>query len=143
MRFNQTHIRWNTVARAQHHDIARHQFGGRNRFMAAVTNDLRVAGEHIANAFQRLFCIAFLNVTNQGIDHRDAENNKSINRVAHHGGQRRRGQQDVDQDIIKMGEEAQPRRLAFFLRQRIRPPGVQAIRGICPAQPFWLAVELG
>jgi hypothetical protein len=49
--------------------------------------------------------------------------------VPHHRRQRRRGQQDENQHVVKVGEETQPGRLAFLFRQRVRAKGGQALRG--------------
>ncbi len=54
-----------------------------------------------------------------------------IDPVPHDGGQRRGGQQHVNQYVVKVGEKAQPARFAFLFRQRIRPTGIQALGGVC------------
>ena len=76
--------------------------------MVPLTNHHRFAGKHIANALQRFFRITFLDMANQGIDHRDAEDHQGIDPVPHDRSQQRGCQQDVDQDIVEMGEEAEP-----------------------------------
>jgi hypothetical protein len=68
-------------------------------------------------------------VADQGVNDRDAEDNQGIDPVPHHRRQRRRGQQDENQHIVKVGEETQPGRLAFLFRQRVRAKGGQALRG--------------
>ena len=49
-----------------------------NGFMIPLTNHRRFAGEHIANALERFFGVTLLNMTNQGVDHRHAEDHQSI-----------------------------------------------------------------
>ena len=84
MRFDNPQVCWNAVAGADHHDIAGNQRRGRNGFMIPLTNHHRFAGEHIANALERFFGVTLLNMTNQGVDHRHAEDHQSIDPVAHH-----------------------------------------------------------
>ena len=96
----------NTVTRAQYHDIADDQIGSRDRLMLSVTDHDGGCGEHIADAFQRFFRVVFLNMANQGVDHRDAEDDGCIHPVPHDGGEGRCGDQDIDQNIVKMGQKA-------------------------------------
>ena len=116
MGFDKTHIRWNAVARPQNNDIPRHQLAGGQGFVFTVALYPRVAGEHVADPLQRFFGVALLHVANQGVNDRDAEDNQGIDPVPHHRRQRRRGQQDENQHIVKVGEETQPGRLAFLFR---------------------------
>ena len=88
--------------------------------MLAVALDAGVAGEHVADPLQRFFGIALLNMTDQRINDGNAENNQGIDPVAHHRGERGSGQQDVNQDIVEVGEKTQPGRFAFLFRQRVR-----------------------
>lgn len=70
-------------------------------------------------------------MTDQGVNHRHAEDHRGIDPVPHDGGQRRGGQQHVNQYVVKVGEKAQPTRFAFLFRQRVRPTGIQALGGVC------------
>ncbi len=44
-------------------------------------------------------------MTDQRINDGNAENNRGIDPVAHHRGERGSGQQDVNQDIVEVGEK--------------------------------------
>lgn len=82
--------------------------------MLAVTLDAGIAGEHVADPLQRFFGVALLDMTDQGVNHRHAEDHQGIDPVPHDGGQRRGGQQHVNQYVVKVGEKAQPARFAFL-----------------------------
>ena len=142
MALNQAHIGRDAVARAQNHDIARHQVAGGNGFMLAAALHARVAGEHIADALQRFFGVALLDMADQGVDHRDAQDDERIDPVAHDRGERGGGQQDKNQDVVKMGKEAQPGRLAFFLRQGVGAEGLQTLGGLGGAEAVDVAFFL-
>ncbi len=61
-----------------------------------AANNHRFTGEHITDALQGFFRVTFLNMTDQRIDHRHAEDNQGIDPVPHHRRKQRRSQQDVD-----------------------------------------------
>ena len=131
MGFNQAHIRRYAVAGAQDNDVPRNQVARWDSLMFAVTLDAGIAGEHVADPLQRFFGIALLDMANQSVDHRHAEDHQGIDPVAHNGGQRRGRQQHVNQYVVKMGEKAQPGRFALLFRQCIRPTAIQALGGVC------------
>ncbi len=113
--------------------------------MLAVTLDAGIAEKHVADPLQRFFGVALPDMADQGVNHRHAEDHQGIDPVPHDGGQRRGGQQHVNQYVVKVGEKAQPARFAFLFRQRIRPTGIQALGGVCgtnPAAGFWSAPAL-
>lgn len=60
-------------------------------------------------------------MADQGVDHRDAKNDKGIDPVPHNRGERGGGQQDENQDVVKVGKEAQPGWLAFFSGKAFGP----------------------
>ncbi|MNZ71645.1 hypothetical protein D3C78_900110 [compost metagenome] len=90
MRFDNPEIGRDAIACADHDDIARHQRSRRDGFMIALTYYHRLAGEHIADTLQRFFCVTFLNVTNQRVDHRHAQDDQRVHPVPHHRRQYRR-----------------------------------------------------
>lgn len=44
--------------------------------MLAVTLDAGIAGEHVADPLQRFFGVALLDMTDQGVNHRHAEDHQ-------------------------------------------------------------------
>ena len=116
MRFDNPQVSRDAIAGADHDDIAGYQSGCRDRFMVALTNDHRFAGKHVANALKRFFRVALLNMADQGVNHRHAQDHQSIHPVPHDRRQQRRRQQHIDQHIVKMRQKAQPCRLSCFLR---------------------------
>ena len=131
MGFNQAHIRWYAVAGAQDNDVPWNQVARRDSLMFAVTLDAGIAGEHVADPLQGLFGVALLDMADQGVNHRHAEDHQGIDPVPHDGGQRRGGQQHVNQYVVKVGKKAQPGRFPFLFRQRVRPTAIQALGGVC------------
>ncbi len=77
------------------------------------------------------FGVALLDMTDQGVNHRHAEDHQGIDPVTHNGGQRRGSQQHVNQYVVKVGEKAQPARFTLLFRQGIRTKGIQALGGVC------------
>ncbi|MNP15210.1 hypothetical protein D3C76_1075580 [compost metagenome] len=71
--------------------------------MIPLTNHNGLAGEHIADALKGFFCITFLNMADQRIDDRHAQNHQCIDPMAHDGSQHCRRQQDINQYIVEMG----------------------------------------
>ncbi len=117
--FEQPQIRRNTIARPQHHHVARHEGFARHRHNLAAAHHHRFVREHILNALQRLLGVALLNKADERVDYRHAENNKGIDPVAHDCRNHRRRQQDIDQHIVEVGQKLQPGRLRLLLRQRV------------------------
>ncbi len=103
--------------------------------MVAIANRYGFACEHIADALQRFFSVVFLDMTNQGVHHGHAQDHQRINPVTHQRRQNRGGEQNVNQDVMKMSQEAQPGRFAFFLRQRVWSHLRQACPGFVVLQP--------
>ena len=62
--------------------------------------------------------------------------------MPHNRGERGGGQQDENQDVVKVGKEAQPGWLAFFLRQGVRAEGLQTLGGFSGAEPVDMAFFL-
>ena len=141
--FNNPQVGRDSVARTDHHNITRHQRGGRHRFMVPLADHHRFAGKHIANALQRFFRVTFLDMANQGINHRDAQNHQGIDPVPHHRSQQRGRQQDVNQDIVKMGQETEPCGLARLLGERILTVLLEPRGGFCAANTFGGTVGAG
>ena len=111
--------------------------------MVALTNNHRLAGEHVANALKRFFRIALLDMADQGVNHRHAEDHQGIHPVPHDRRQQRRRQQHIDQYIVKMRQKAQPRRLSRLLRQRIFAILLQTRRRLGTADALRSAVGAG
>ena len=84
--------------------------------MVALPDDHSLAGEHITNALQRFLRIALLNMANQGVNDSHPKNDKHIHPVSHYQLQQRRRQKDVNENIVEMGQKAQPAGFTRFLR---------------------------
>ena len=84
--------------------------------MVALPDDHSLAGEHITNALQRFLRIALLNMSNQGVNDSHPKNDKHIHPVSHYQLQQRRRQKDVNENIVEMGQKAQPAGFTRFLR---------------------------
>ncbi|SVM34044.1 Uncharacterised protein [Klebsiella pneumoniae] len=62
--------------------------------------------------------------------------------MAHDRGERGSGQQDKNQDVVKVGKKAQPVRLAFFLRQGVGAEGLQTLGGLGGTEAVGMAFIL-
>ncbi len=73
--------------------------------MLAITPHHRLEREHIAYCIQSPFRLAFLNKTDQRIDHHHADDNAAVNPVIN--GRRYTGcrQQYINEDIMKLAEK--------------------------------------
>ena len=116
MRFNHAQVRRDTISGADHHDISRDQRRSGDRFMIPLSYHYGFAGEHIANALQRFFSIALLDMANQRVNDGNPKDHKHVYPVAHKELKQRGHQQHVNQYVVKMRQEAQPGGFALFLR---------------------------
>ena len=110
------------VAGLDEDDVARHQPFGGDGLAMAVAQHAGLQRQHLADGIERPLGLALLDEADQRVDDDDAGDDRRIDVVLHQGGDRRRDEQDVDQDVVEL--EQQPDQRAATLR---RPQPVGAV----------------
>ena len=87
--------------------------------------------------FERLLRAAFLEEAKQRVQDDDREDDRGVEPQAQHQLDEARGEQDVDEDVVELGEEPLERPLLLALRQAVRTVGLQTFRGFGGVQTAW------
>jgi hypothetical protein len=126
-RAQQTKIRGHAIARLDQHDLAGHDVLGSDCDTPAVTDHRRARIDQVLDRLERLLRPALLDEADQRVDQHDAEDDERIDEVADDAGECRRAEQDVDQRIVELQEQAQHGTARLRLRQPVssmrRQPG--------------------
>ncbi len=112
--FNNPQVGGDSVTCPDHHNVTRHQRGESPPFHGSPDESPPLRWKAYCECSAAIFPHYFLDMANQGIDHRDAGITEIIDPVPHDRSQQRGCQQDVNQDIVEMGEEAEPAGLPGF-----------------------------
>ena len=90
----------------------------------------RLRRKHVADRVERLLRPALLHEAEQRIEDDDGEDDRGVEPQAQHQLDEAGGEQDIDEDVVELGEEPQQRPLLLALRQAVRPVGLQPRRGL-------------
>ena len=74
-----------------------------------------------ANGVQRLFGAALLDEADCRVDDDDGEDDHGIDGVAEQEGDQRRSEQDINQEVVDLGEEPRRERTPLAGRQAVGP----------------------
>ena len=129
-RADEPEVGGNAIARLSQDDVADDQAFDRNREPPAVAHDRRLAREHAANRVQRLFGAALLDEADCRVDDDYAEDDHGIDAVAEQEGDQRRSEQDINQEVVDLGEELRRERTPLAGRQAVGPARLEALRGL-------------
>lgn len=129
------------VACVQKHDVSRHQFLGRHRCPAPVTQNARVRCQHIADCRQRLFGAALLHKADYCVNQHDRQDHAGIDQMPKRGRDNGCGQQHIDQNIVELPEEPAQRPVGCSFRQPVWPGSAKPVRGLIGAQPIQTRVN--
>jgi len=127
---DEAHIGGHLVAGREAHHVAGDEVGGGDRRPCAVAAGLRIGGEHAADARQRLLCSPLLQEPDDGVDDRDRHDHPEVEPVRHDRLDRGGAQQDVDQGVVEVAQEPQPRGRALGLGQQVRAHEREPARGL-------------
>ena len=134
MRRKQPQIGRNLIACFQQHDIARHQRLALDATALAVTQHICAGRQHLADGVHRLLCLALLNEADGGIGKHHRQNNQRIDDMI----QKRRDDggpdQDVNQNIMKLQQEAHEHAALPGLRKTVRAVSLEPRLGFRPTQ---------
>ena len=108
-RADQPEVRRHLVARLQDDDVAGHQLVGGDLGALALPQHERLGREHPADRIQRPLGPAFLDEADDRVDQNDAEDHRGVDPLAEPGGDERRAEQHVDQNVMELGEESPER----------------------------------
>ena len=106
-------------ARLKPHQVTRHQLVGINFMLLAVAQHGGTAGQHGAHRVKRLFCLALLDETDQGVDDHHTGNDAGIDVILQGKSHDARGQQHINQRVVKLQRKAQPRPAPLGHRQAV------------------------
>ena len=84
--------------------------------------------------FERLLRPALLQEAEQRIEDDDREDDRGVQPQAQHQLDEAGGEQDVDEDVVELGEEPRQRSLLLALGQAVRPVGLQPLCGFCDVE---------
>ena len=107
------------VARREVHEVARHQLGGVDLVLLSATGDDGVRRQHRADRVERLLRAALLNETDQCVDDDHAKNHPGVEPVPERQRDATGDQQEVNQHVVKLRQQAFPARRARRLRQAV------------------------
>lgn len=80
-------------------------FGGDGLFLS-VAGDGGLGGEHSGEGSQRLFGFSFLEKADEGVEDDHGENDPGVDPVIQQGGDHGGGEQDVNEDVVELQQEA-------------------------------------
>jgi hypothetical protein len=118
---DQAQVGRDLVARFQEHDVAGHEFLGGNQANRPGTQDARLGGQHVADRVERLLGAPLLQEAQQRVQDDDREDDRGVQPQAQHQLDEAGREQDIDEEVIELGEEARQRPLLLALRQPVRP----------------------
>ena len=125
----------NAVAGFNQNDIAERQAFRRNGEPPPVAQDRGLARQHGANRLERFFRPAFLDEADRRVDEDDSEDDHGVESVAQQDGDQRRRQQDIDEQIVELGEHARQQRARLSRRQSVWPVQLEPLGGLGCGQP--------
>lgn len=124
-------VRWHTIAGLHQHDVTRHERLGRHGHALALPQHSCLEREHVLkhvlNGADRLFGLAFLNEAHQCVDEDYCENNACVGVVADGRRDRHRNEQDLQQEIVELRQEAPNGGSRSSGRQAIAPIVLQPV----------------
>ena len=141
--FEQAQVGGHTVAAAQADDVAGHKRAGIDLPPLAVTTDMGLDREHLADPLQGLLGLALLEKTDDGVDAHHPENDAGVHPVAEHGGNEPGGEQDVDEQVMEMFEEPLEETFPGRRRQAVRADIFQSAFGLVSGQSGGRGGQLG
>ena len=141
---DETKVCRDLVARFEEHDVARHQFFGRDQTNLPAAQGPGLRGQHVADRVERLLGLAFLNEAEQRIENDNAQNDRRVEPQADHHLDEPGSEQDINQNVVELVQELHERRLLLALRQTVRTVFRQALLRLRPRRglsrdPFGVA----
>jgi hypothetical protein len=109
------------IPRLDEHHVSRHEVGHRHAQPRAVAQDGRLRRDHVADRGERVLGLALLQEADDGVHEDDGEDHPGVDEVTKRGRRRRPRQQEVDERVVELGEEAQERVPPRAGRDRVRP----------------------
>ncbi len=134
-RFDQAQVRRHDVARLEEHEIAGHQFAGRDVRDLAVADDARVRRAEPAQRGHGAFGPVLLDEADHRVQDHDDHDRDGVLRLAHHPGNHRRHQQHDDHEVGELARQHQPRRAAFALGQLVGAVHLEPLPGFAVREP--------
>jgi hypothetical protein len=132
---DQPQVGRNLVAGFEQHDVARHQLLRRDQARLATAQGSRFGRQHVADRIQRLLRLALLDEAEHAVENDHAEDDRGIDPQAQHQLGETGAQQDVDEDIVELGEEPHDGSSPLAFRQSVGSVLAEPGRGLAGVQP--------
>ncbi len=110
--------------------VAGHEIRGIDRLPPPVAQHRGMRRQHVADGVERLLGAAFLDEADRGVHQDDAEDHRRVGHVAEQRGDKRRGEQHVDQQVGELPEEAPQRAARRGGGQPVRAVPGEALPGL-------------
>ena len=133
-RREQADVRRDLVARFQQHDVSGNKVFASKRNPFAVPQCRGVRRQHALDRLHGAFGAAFLHKADDGVRNDDRQNDARIDPVSENRGDRRGADQHVNQNIVKMRQEAQERAAFGRFGRLVRTVFLQAPGGFLARQ---------
>ena len=114
----------------EQHDVARNELFGRKHARLAAAHGPRLGGKHVADRIQRLLRPALLDEAEQRVEDDHGEDDRRVEPQAQHQLGEPGAEQDIDKDVVELGEEAHERAPLLAFRQPVRPILLEPGRGL-------------
>jgi hypothetical protein len=134
-------VRGHAVARAQAHEVSGHEIIGLDLDPFAVAARVRVKREHLADALERLFRLAFLDEADDRVDHHHRENDPGVDPVSERRRDDGRRDEDVDEQVVEVLEEPLQQPFLWRSRQAVVAHGLEASGRLVGAQAIDTAIQ--
>ena len=130
------------VTRLQGYDIARYDVGGIDGQASAVADDHGPGRQHLTDGGQGIFGLALLDEADQGVDHHHPDDHRRVDPVLQGEGDQCRCQQNIDQDVVELAQQAYQRTAWFGLGQTVWAVFGQPARSVLNTQACGMAGEV-
>ena len=131
------------VAGGEQHDIADSHLFGRDVAAPPVAQYCRDRRKHVADGVQRALRLAFLDYADDGVDDHHADDHAEIHPVVEQGGDERRAEQYIDEDVVELLREAGQQRIFGGGGQGVGAVQFKPPSGLAAVEAFRLRVECG
>ena len=140
---DQPQIGRNPIAGLQQNQITGHQNLGRQVPPVAIAANPRTRRQHPTDRLHRALGLALLDEADQGIDQHHGSDDRSIDRMPERDRRHCRSQQQMDQEIIELVQQATPGRPARRRRQGIAAEFDRSAFGFLGTEARLTADEVG
>ena len=134
-RAKQADIGRHLIPRSQEYYVSGNQLGRRNPLALALSHDRRLAGHRPSQRLDGLERLRLLTESDDGVDQHDPEDDARIGPLLQERRDGARGEQDVDQRLVQLEQEADDRPRALSFAKDVRPEAFLAVHHLEDVEP--------